>query len=177
MGSHPVSIMKTVFLLSVLLASAVASHDIKDYLAANYCPTATYDQEFCEDRLSKYYVGMLYAIVEHFFVDGALHICQTMGECDAFRRYTCEECVKGLEWVEAYIEDPMMIAEYMVYLEQNFCLDEWKHCKEGVVNDFPTMHKMAMEKFFIPVEICNQEPVCGATPPTKHPHHPTHPMI
>ena len=39
-------------------------------------------------------------------------------------RYTCEECVEGLEWVEAYIEDPIMIAEYVVYLEQNFCLGE-----------------------------------------------------
>ena len=38
-----------------------------------------------------------------------------------FLRYTCEECVQGLEWVENYIEDPIMIAEYVVYLEQNFC--------------------------------------------------------
>ena len=36
-------------------------------------------------------------------------------------RYTCDECIQGLEWVEAYIEDPIMIAEYVVYLEQNFC--------------------------------------------------------
>ena len=42
-----------------------------------------------------------------------------------FLRYTCEECVQGLEWVENYIEDPIMIAEYVVYLEQNFCLGEW----------------------------------------------------
>ena len=78
-------------------------------------------------------------------MDGAVHVCQTMGVCDAFRsgrylvvffcfsivfkrkvlidflRYTCEECVQGLEWVENYIEDPIMIAEYVVYLEQNFC--------------------------------------------------------
>ena len=26
-----------------------------------------------------------------------------------------------MEWVEAYIEDPVMIAEYVIYLEQNFC--------------------------------------------------------
>ena len=32
--------------------------------------------------------------------------------------------MEGLEWVEAYIEDPIMIAEYVVYLEQNFCLGE-----------------------------------------------------
>ena len=40
-------------------------------------------------------------------------------------RYTCDECIQGLEWVEAYIEDPIMIAEYVVYLEHNFCLGEW----------------------------------------------------
>merc|ERR1719230_1021153 len=51
---------------------------IHDYLAANYCPT-TNDEEFCVERLSRYYVGMLYAIVNHYFVDGGLHICQTMG--------------------------------------------------------------------------------------------------
>merc|ERR1711915_272265 len=26
------------------------------------------------------------------------------------------------EWVEAYLEDPIMIAEFRIYLEQNFCL-------------------------------------------------------
>merc|ERR1711920_676283 len=95
------------------------------YLAANYCPT-TNDEEFCVERLSRYYVGMLYAIVNHYFVDGGLHICQTMGQCEAAqnRKYTCEECVEGLEWVEAYIEDPIMVAEYVVYLEQNFCLSK-----------------------------------------------------
>ena len=36
-------------------------------------------------------------------------------------RYTCEECIEGLEWVEMYIEDPVMIAEYVIYLEQNYC--------------------------------------------------------
>ena len=41
-------------------------------------------------------------------------------------RYTCDECIKGLEWVEAYIEDPIMIAEFTIYLEQNYCLSELK---------------------------------------------------
>ena len=39
-------------------------------------------------------------------------------------RYTCDECIKGLEWVEAYIEDPIMIAEFTIYLEQNYCLSK-----------------------------------------------------
>merc|ERR1712055_893120 len=129
------------------------AHDIRDYLAA------------------RYYIGMLDAIVHHYFMDGAVHICQTMGVCDAMRsgRYTCEECVQGLEWVEAYIEDPVMIAEYVIYLEQNFCQDGWEGCKEHAIQDFPAMHSMAMEKFFIPTEICNQQEVCGAPPPTKPP--------
>merc|ERR1712179_718518 len=66
----------------------------------NYCPTldSTAAQHFCEDSLSKYYVGMLFGVVEHYFVDGALHVCQTAGTCSA-REYTCDECIQGLEWV------------------------------------------------------------------------------
>ena len=82
---------------------------IHDYIRDNYCPTldSTAAQHFCEDSLSKYlmsststflldfnadctststsryYVGMLFAVVEHWFVDGALHVCQTAGTCDA----------------------------------------------------------------------------------------------
>merc|ERR1712210_194405 len=109
-------------------------------------------------------------IVHHYFMDGAVHVCQTMGVCDAMaRRYTCEECVEGLNWVQMYMEDPIMIAEFTIYLEQNYCIDEWEHCKEGVVEYFPPMHAMAMEKFFIPTEICNQQEVCGA-PLRQSPH-------
>merc|ERR1712107_927202 len=97
------------------------AHDIRDYLAANYCPTVEANQQdFCIEKLARYYIGMLDAIVHHYFMDGAVHVCQTMGVCDAFMsgRYTCEECVQGLEWVENYIEDPIMIAEYVVYLPE-----------------------------------------------------------
>merc|ERR1739838_9761 len=141
--------------------------DIQNYLIANYCPTVN-DQEMCEEDLSRYYIGMMFTVPNHYFVDGAVHICQTMGVCDA-RRYTCEECVEGMEWVEGYMEDPLMVAEYVVYLEQNFCLDEWENCKEGVKRHLPPMHAMAMEKFMIPQEICNNEPVCGADHPTRPP--------
>ena len=80
-------------------------------------------------------------------MDGAVHVCQTMGVCDAMarrfktiinqiyllkgfqttfspcaQRYTCEECVQGLDWVEMYMEDPIMIAEFTIYLEQNYCI-------------------------------------------------------
>merc|ERR1712054_30963 len=147
----------------------MAAVPIHDYLAANYCPTLNEDQQWCEEALSRYYVGALFAVVEHYFVDGAIHVCQTGGACDAFKEYTCDECIQGLEWVEAYIEDPIMIAEYVVYLEQNFCLGDHHHdqeeCKRIVVEHFAAMHTMAMEKFFIPTEICMNEPVCGATKP------------
>ena len=26
-----------------------------------------------------------FAVVEHYFVDGAIHVCQTGGACDAFK--------------------------------------------------------------------------------------------
>merc|ERR1711872_877637 len=45
----------------------------------------------------------------------SLHVCQTSGTCSA-REYTCDECVQGLEWVEMYLEDPIMIAEFRIYL-------------------------------------------------------------
>ena len=36
-------------------------------------------------------------------------------------RYTCAECVEGLEMVGAYMRDPLWVAEYTLYLEQEFC--------------------------------------------------------
>ena len=39
-------------------------------------------------------------------------------------RYICEECVQGLEWVEMYMEDPIMVAEFTIYLEQNYCIGD-----------------------------------------------------
>jgi len=144
---------------------------IAEYLKDNFCPTVQ-DVEECEEHLVRYYVHQLGAIVEHFFVDGAVHICQTAGTCDVVREYTCEECVEGLQWVEAYMEDPIMIAEFTIYLEQNMCTSD--ECKQEVAKYFAPMHMMAMEKFMIPSEICNSEPVCtGET----HPPHPTHPFV
>merc|ERR1712071_420617 len=66
---------------------------IHDYIVSNYCPTLehNHDQDFCVDSLSKYYVGMLFAIVNHYFVDGAVHVCQTGGACEAAKEYTWEE--------------------------------------------------------------------------------------
>ena len=193
---------------------------VKDYLVANYCPTQE-DQDFCVDKMSRYYVGMLVTTDVDFSQTNCISGCHSPpllhgwsparlsdhGSLWCLRqevaiwllqttkyatfRYTCEECVQGLEWVEAYLEDPTMVAEFVVYLEQNFCLSDWDDCKEHVKVDFPRMHMMAMEKFMIPTEICNnvrtrkvvscvyfvpQEPVCGATPDPNHPTHP-HPNM
>merc|ERR1711928_289360 len=65
---------------------------IHDYVAANYCPTLGEDQGWCEEALSRYYVGMLFVILEGLVM---------------LKEYTCDECIQGLEWVEAYIEDPV----------------------------------------------------------------------
>merc|ERR1719384_2706001 len=143
----------------------MGADDIKAYLQANYCPTGE-EEDLCVENLAEYYNWMLFSIVEHYFVNGAVHVCQTMGVCDA-RKYTCDECVQGLEWVEGYLEDPIMTAEFVVYLQQNFCTSDMRHCHENVAMHFPAMHAMAMEKFFIPTEICNQEPVCTGEEPTK----------
>merc|ERR1711890_162516 len=93
-----------------------AAEDIHNYLVANYCPTT--GDPSCPENLSWYYVGMLHAVVQHFIVDGAVHICQTMMECGA-KKYTCEECIYGLEYVERYLEDDIIINEMVVYLQQS----------------------------------------------------------
>ena len=41
-----------------------------------------------------------------------------------FLRFTCDECVEGMEFVEAYMRDPLWVAEYTLYLEQNFCVHD-----------------------------------------------------
>ena len=42
-------------------------------------------------------------------------------------RFTCPECVEGMEMVQAYMTDPLWISEYTVYLEQNFCVGNNNH--------------------------------------------------
>merc|ERR1719317_1645623 len=59
-----------------------------EYLTANYCPTLPEDSEACDHDISRGDVGMLYSIVNHYFVDGAVHVCQTMGVCDARSPHT-----------------------------------------------------------------------------------------
>ena len=65
-------------------------------------------------------------------------------------RFTCEECVEGMSWVEAYMKDPLWVAEYTLYLEQNYGIGEKPNCIDLVYTHFPPMHTMAMEQFWIP---------------------------
>ena len=117
---------------------------VQDFLVENYCPTVAPDpnnQIQCERDLAGNYVPLLEMVVDHFFVEGAEHICKAWGVCPVldipsmkeygsscfnqihftFLRYTCQECIEGLEWVEAYMRDPLWVAEYTLYLEENFC--------------------------------------------------------
>merc|ERR1712026_267868 len=96
--------------LGYIVKSSAA--EMEEYLKANYCPTLPEEhQGQCEQNLADNYVAMLQMIVNHFFVDGAGHICLAWGVCHPFnaeqlihkepRPFTCPECVEGMEWVEA----------------------------------------------------------------------------
>merc|ERR1711874_574426 len=117
----------------------MGSSEMEEYLKANYCPTLEEHQDMCVQNL-----GRLSA--------------QGCGR---------PERVEGMEWVGAYMNDPLWIAEYVVYLEQNFCVGHNDHhCIDMVQRHFPPMHQMTMEKFFVPQEICDiYYPACGGTKP------------
>jgi len=146
---------------------------ITEYLVEEFCPT-TQDED-CANHVGEHYVEMIYAIINHFVVDGATHICQLMMICGVknevvSQAYTCEECIAGLDFVSEYLLDDMEVNEFTVFLEQNYCNPDNNKCPGQIVKWFPTMHRMAMEAFFIPEEICGKEPVCtGETKPTAGP--------
>ena len=83
-----------------------------------------------------------------------------------------------------YLLNDMEIREFRVYLEQYYCNPDQDRCPGQIVEWFPAMHRMAMEewarriksknlfpffRFFIPADICNKKPECGATKPTEGP--------
>jgi len=155
------------------------ANDVSAYLQENYCPTVDGDIGRCKENIAAQYPPMLEMVVNHYFVDGAIHICMAWGVCmpknaaeligKEPRPYTCEECVEGLEWVQGYMEDPLWVAEYTLYLEQNFCFDHGDHCPDLIKEHFPPMHAMAVAEFWKPQEMCDQQPVCGGDFPTKPP--------
>ena len=70
--------------------------------------------------------------------------------------------------VGAYMTDPLWIAEYTLYLEQNFCVGHPDRCVEAVKTHFPPMHAMTVEAFWKPQDICNDmAAACGATKPPQ----------
>ena len=52
-------------------------------------------------------------------------------------RFTCDECVEGMEFVEAYMRDPLWVAEYTLYLEQNFCVHDQVSRHSTPIQDSP----------------------------------------
>ena len=50
---------------------------------------------------------------------------------------------------DRYLLDDMEIREFTVYLEQFYCNPDQDRCPGQIVNYFPTMHRMAMEKYKI----------------------------
>merc|ERR1711894_55553 len=97
----------------------MSAAEIEEYLKVNYCPTLDAEyQGMCEQNLAGNYVAMLQMIVNHFFVDGAGHICLAWGVCQPKevaalignkqpRPFTCPECIEGMELVQAYMTDPL----------------------------------------------------------------------
>merc|ERR1719429_443398 len=65
--------------------------------------------------------------------------CPTIGACHPKQKaFTCDECVAGMEWVEAYLEDPIFQAEALLYLEHNWCdpHHHGEHCIETLQRHF-----------------------------------------
>ena len=53
------------------------------FLKEEYCPTLEGHEEQCQQDLVKGYVQMLNMVVQHYFVDGAQHICSAWNVCHA----------------------------------------------------------------------------------------------
>ena len=98
-----------------------------------------------------------------------------------------------MEWIEAYLEDPIFQvdlfrfrlqkfylvsnqAEAALFLEQHWCTPERPQCIPAIQHHFIPMHVMVMERFMVPTDICNNAfPACNPDW-TTHPH-PTHPPM
>ena len=59
------------------------ANDIMGFLKEEYCPTLEGHEEQCQQDLVKGYVQMLNMVVQHYFVDGAQHICSAWNVCHA----------------------------------------------------------------------------------------------
>ena len=59
----------------------------QEFLKVEYCPAAAAEDEHltierCSQDLADAYPIMLDLVIQHFFNDGAIHICQVAGVCD-----------------------------------------------------------------------------------------------
>ena len=79
------------------------------------------------------------------------------------------------------MSDPLWVAEYTLYLEENFCSTQaatqrykiqngvtvktipLTRCVDLVKEHFPSMHSMAVDQFWNPDYLCGLQPVCGET--------------
>merc|ERR1712123_53711 len=52
---------------------------ITEYLVEEFCPTTESDD--CAHHVAEHYAEMIFAIINHFVIDGATHICQLMSIC------------------------------------------------------------------------------------------------
>ena len=69
----------------------------QDFLIENYCPTVAPDPDNhiqCERDLAGNYVPLLEMVVDHFFVEGAEHICKAWGVCPVFDTPSLNEYAK-----------------------------------------------------------------------------------
>merc|ERR1712066_812999 len=177
MGISYLHLIKMFPLLLISLTISMAG-----YLAENYCPTLGEHAQDCPENLAGHYPDMVNAVVDRFIAgeQGALHMCQSMGACRPVKIFTCEECIEGMEWIEAYMEDPIFQAEAALFLEQHWCSPERPQCIPAIQHHFIPMHVMVMERFMVPTDICNNQFAACNPDWTTHPHttegpHPTHP--
>ena len=72
----------------------------QDFLIENYCPTVAPDPANiiqCERDLAGNYVPLLEMVVDHFFVEGAEHICKAWGVCSVFDTPSMNEYTEFLD--------------------------------------------------------------------------------
>ena len=153
----------------------LGSNTIQEFLISHYCPGLA-SGEHCEDLLVRHYVPMLELVVQHYFVDGAEHICRAWGVCggETERGYTCSECVEGLDWVGGYLTDPLWVSEYSLYLQDNYCPGQplSSQCVDLVRQHFPPMTALTVSSLWRPDYLCHLQGVCSDTtdsPPTPGP--------
>jgi len=156
-----------------------SNDDIGAYLQTHWCPSVVPNDDTCVNDIALAYPMMADSIVVHFFIDGAIEMCTAEGICQAKdlpdllhlpaqREYTCQECVQGLEFIAALLGDPLFVDQMVLRLKTHYCFlqENEAQCQRDVEAYFPSLHRMAINHFMIPVDICTENlGVCGGTEP------------